>query len=100
MKQYDEKGSANHYSDQRINVIHMMERIWGTINTMVFCEMNAFKYRMRIGKKDPTEQELIKINWYETMAKYLREKDNKLLGLSRTEIHDLLEEFKKMLYNE
>ncbi|MGL4567322.1 MAG: DUF3310 domain-containing protein [Fusobacteriaceae bacterium] len=71
-KNYDEKGNASHYSDNRINVIRMLEKIWGTEATIKFCEMNAFKYRMRLGKKDDVNQELIKANWYDKMAKFLQ----------------------------
>lgn len=98
-KNYDSKGNASHYSDQRINVIRMLEVIWGTHATMTFCEMNAFKYRMRMGKKDNPEQELIKIDWYEKMAKYLREKYNALDGLSPDQM-GMYPEFLKMLEDE
>jgi len=80
-KNYDKHGSAKHYDDQRINVIHQIEAIWGTLGAQLFCEINAFKYRARIGKKDDPSLELTKIKWYETMAKYLKEKDNKIKGL-------------------
>lgn len=69
---YDQKGNATHYSDNRINMIRMLEQIWGTEVTMKFCEMNAFKYRMRLGKKDDPKLELVKIHWYEAMAAFLR----------------------------
>ena len=92
-KQYDEHGTASHYDDQRINVIHQMEAIWGTLPTMVFCEMNAFKYRMRLGKKDDPSLELTKIKWYETMAKHLRDKPEIIRGLSMHHSHPLDEKF-------
>lgn len=83
---YDDKGNAKHYTDQRINVIRMLESIWGTEAVMLFCEMNAFKYRMRVGKKDDPKQELIKTNWYERMAAYLKNKVNKIEGLGTGDV--------------
>ena len=73
---YDNKGNAKHYMEDRIETIVKMERIWGTYETMVFVEMNAFKYRERLNKKtdQPIEQELLKIKWYESKAKELSEK--------------------------
>lgn len=69
---YDASGNAKHYSDKRINVIRMIEQIWGTEVTMKFCEINDFKYRMRVGKKDDPSLELTKANWYAKMAEFLR----------------------------
>lgn len=73
LSNYDDKGNASHY-DWRINMSKMIEAIWGTENFMVFCEITAFKYRMRIGKKDNTDLELKKLKWYETMAEYCKMK--------------------------
>jgi len=99
MANYDSKGNATHYSDQRINVIRILEVVWGTKATMMFCEMNAFKYRMRVGKKDDVSQELTKTEWYEKMAQYLRNKEEKLPGLGSGEI-PLYPEFEKILNND
>jgi hypothetical protein len=75
---YDENGTAKHYSSERINRIRMFEQIWGTKNTMVFCEMNDFKYRMRMGlKNEDINLELTKANWYADMAGYLQDKIQK-----------------------
>lgn len=93
---YDDKGNSKHYSDQRINVIHMLETIWGTEATMTFCEMNAFKYRMRIGKKDDPKLELTKISWYEKMASYLFKKSEVKHGLGSGTV-SLPEDFQKLL---
>ena len=74
--QYDKEGNAEHYKKNRIEVIDMMVAIWGIDSAIDFCEMNAFKYRMRIGNKNdqPIEQELKKIGWYEAKAKELLKK--------------------------
>jgi hypothetical protein len=74
--QYDSQGNAKHYTDQRLNSLVMIERTWGTYEAMVFCEITAFKYRYRLGKKpgQPLDQELIKSSWYEKKAKEMQAK--------------------------
>lgn len=68
----EQVNSPSHYNAQSIEVIEMMERIWGQEALMVFCEMNAFKYRMRAGLKGEDPQEdLKKAAWYENKAKTL-----------------------------
>lgn len=62
----------NHYNNQSIEVIDMMKRIWGKEKLIAFCEMNAFKYRMRAGLKGDVEIDLAKANWYENKADELR----------------------------
>lgn len=61
-----------HYNTYPIETINMMERIWGREATAMFCEMNAFKYRMRMGHKDNIEDELVKEKYYLNKAKSLR----------------------------
>lgn len=95
-KQYDNKGTASHYDDQRINMAHMVEAIWGTEGAMLFHEINAFKYRMRVGKKDDPAQEIMKAKWSEKMAKFLKDKEVKIEGLGY-ENCPLYPEFKKIL---
>jgi len=65
-----------HYTVGSIEVIDMMVRIWGEQRVADYCEINAFKYRMRIGKKphQTLEQELKKAKWYEAKAEELRSK--------------------------
>lgn len=65
-----------HYTVGSIEVIDMMVRIWGEQRVADYCEINAFKYRMRIGKKphQTLEQELDKAKWYEAKAEELRSK--------------------------
>lgn len=99
MLNYDSKGTASHYDDQRINMAHMVEAIWGTEAAMLFHEINAFKYRFRIGKKDDPSQELKKIKWSEKMAKFLREKQYQLPGIGNG-TYPLYPEFKKLLEDE
>tara|TARA_R110002012_G_C11222478_1_gene562870 strand:+ start:87 stop:431 length:345 start_codon:yes stop_codon:yes gene_type:complete len=63
-----QNGKASHYNKTSIEVFDMMKRIWGVENFKIFCEMNAFKYRMRIGYKDDPNLELQKIKTYESIA--------------------------------
>ena len=56
-----------HYLNNGKEVIDMMVDIWGKDKVRAFCEMNAFKYRMRIGLKpdEPIDREIEKAIWYE-----------------------------------
>lgn len=55
-----------HYNDYDVEVIEMMERVFGHEAVINFCRLNAFKYRMRAGHKDGNslEQDLKKERWY------------------------------------
>lgn len=65
--------SPKHYNNYSIEVIEMMRRIWGDEATSLWCEMTAFKYRMRMGTKEdnPIERDLAKEAWYLAKAKEL-----------------------------
>jgi hypothetical protein len=78
LNDYDKNGNAKHYQG-RIEVIDMMERIWGTEATMIHCEMTAFKYRMRMGKKssETVSQDTVKAIWYDNKARELEDKLNR-----------------------
>lgn len=73
VKPYDHI-NPNHYKQGGKEVIEMMVDIWGAEDVVKYCEMNAFKYRMRMGLKpnQPIAQELEKAKWYENKAKELR----------------------------
>jgi hypothetical protein len=75
---YEHVNHPNHYNNYDIEVIDMMERIWGPEKTAVFCELNAFKYRMRMGTKPDNniEQDIKKENWYLNKMKELKNKFN------------------------
>ena len=62
----------DHYNDYDVEVIEMMERVFGHEAVVNFCRLNAFKYRMRAGHKDGNslEQDLKKERWY---LNYIRE---------------------------
>ena len=76
---YEHVNHPKHYNNYSKEVIDMMIDIWGVEKTIAFCEMNAFKYRMRMGTKpeNSIEQDLKKEKWYLDKAKELYEK-NKL----------------------
>jgi len=65
-----------HYLNNGKEVIDMMVDIWGEDKVRAFCEMNAFKYRMRIGLKpdEPIDREIEKAIWYEKKAVELNAK--------------------------
>ena len=75
-KNYEMVDHPSHYNSYDIEVIDMMERIWGIDATILFCIMNAFKYRQRIGLKPGQDilQDLGKEKWYLNKAKELKKK--------------------------
>ena len=75
---YEMVNHPSHYNNYSMEVIDMMRNIWGTDNTALWCEMTAFKYRMRMGTKpeNPIKQDLDKESWYLKKAKELRLNEN------------------------
>jgi hypothetical protein len=69
--------NPDHYKSQAKEVWEMMVDIWGRNLFIAHCEMTAFKYRMRAGKKpsQPVQQELDKASWYEDKAMEIRNMD-------------------------
>jgi hypothetical protein len=63
----------NHYKKQSIETFDMMLKVYGKDKLIHFCEINAFKYRMRAGYKDSAEQDIQKAIWYENKANELKE---------------------------
>jgi hypothetical protein len=53
---YEMVDHPQHYNNYDVEVVDMMESIWGTKATMEWCKMTAYKYRMRMGTK-PSENE-------------------------------------------
>lgn len=72
--QYEHVDHPLHYNNYSVECVDMMERIWGAEATALWCEMTAFKYRMRMGTKpsNPIQQDLEKELWYLRKAKELR----------------------------
>ena len=71
---YEHVEHPNHYNTYPMETIDMMVAIWGKEKVADFCEINAFKYRMRMGTKpdNAIEQDLKKEQWYLNKAKELR----------------------------
>lgn len=67
---YEHVNHPSHYNNYDKEVIDMMINIWGKEQTAIFCKLNAFKYRMRMGTKPENDilQDLKKEKWY--LAKY------------------------------
>ena len=55
-----------HYNNYGMEVIDMMEKIWGTKMVAVWCLLTSYKYRMRMGTKpdEPIQRDLEKEQWY------------------------------------
>ena len=68
--------SPSHYNQYSIETIDIMERTFGTRRTIEWCEMTAFKYRMRMGHKDDINQDFAKEEWYLKKAEELRNKEH------------------------
>ena len=75
-EQYEFVNHPSHYNEWSMEVIDMMEKIYGIKNTIMWCEMTAYKYAMRMGFKptDDIQQEIDKRNWYLNKAKELKQK--------------------------
>ena len=69
-----------HYKSYSVETIDMMIAIYGKEKTAIHCELTAFKYRMRAGKKGSVDECLKKENWYLNKAKELRN-DNSVTKL-------------------
>ena len=65
--------NPKHYQRMSKEVWEMMMDVWGKEKYIAFCEMNAFKYRQRLGKKpgESIERDLDKARWYESKASEL-----------------------------
>jgi len=66
MKDYDYI-NPSHYNVNGCETYELMIKLWGVDAFIKHCEMTAFKYRMRVGKKpdQPVERDLSKAKWYE-----------------------------------
>jgi hypothetical protein len=74
LKEYDYI-DPSHYKNGSKETFEMMIDIWGVDAFILHCEMTAFKYRMRLGKKpdQPVERDLEKALWYENKIAELKE---------------------------
>ena len=73
-KDYEYVNHPKHYNNYDIEVIDMMEKIFGLYDTYAFCKLNAYKYRMRAGTKPniTIQQDLDKEKWYLTRAEEIK----------------------------
>ena len=77
IKPYEEVNHPDHYNVYDVEVVEMMERIFGIEETMSWCKLNAFKYRMRAGEKPTStvEKDLKKEKWCLNKYKELKSKN-------------------------
>lgn len=75
---YEMVEHPSHYNKYDVEVIDMMERIWGTQAVICWCKLTAFKYRMRLGEKpnNSIEQDLQKEKFYLDYVKKLEDLEN------------------------
>lgn len=75
---YEMVDHPTHYNNYDKEVIDMIEAIWGTYLASVWCEITAFKYRMRMGTKpgNSIDQDINKERWYLNKAAELKSKIN------------------------
>ncbi len=76
MVNYNSGGDSTHYNRGLVRGMDQMERIYGTYNLIIFCDMNIFKYRSRMGDKigADIDTDLMKIRWYERKREELTER--------------------------
>lgn len=73
---YEYVNHPKHYNNYSKETIDMMVDIFGLENTIMWCEMTAFKYRMRMGTKPdtPIQQDIQKESWYLNKKQELQNK--------------------------
>lgn len=69
--------NPSHYKDGDKEVWQMMVDVFGVEAYMNFCKLNAFKYRMRAGKKEGSYMgdDIKKAMWYERQILELKNKN-------------------------
>lgn len=70
---YEFVNHPQHYNNYDMEVIDMMIKLFGIHETISFCKLNAFKYRMRAGTKpgESAEKDIQKEKWYLEKAEEL-----------------------------
>lgn len=81
-KKYEMVNHPAHYNNYDKEVIDIIERVWGTYLAAMWCEITAFKYRMRMGTKPTSSisEDLKKETWYLKKMRELKEKYNEGCG--------------------
>lgn len=72
--QNDVVNEPNHYKHGSFETIDEMIIVFGVENTIMFCRMNAWKYRARASYKGKFEEDMKKANRYLEMARELEYK--------------------------
>lgn len=75
-KDYEQVNHPEHYNQYSVEAIDMIEKVYGLYLAWKWCEITAFKYRLRMGTKPGNElaQDLEKEKWYLNKAKELKER--------------------------
>lgn len=72
--EYEMVNHPTHYNQYDIEVIDMIIKIWGPEAAALWCDITAFKYRMRMGTKpdNSIEQDIKKEQWYLNKSKEIK----------------------------
>lgn len=72
--EYEMVNHPSHYNQYDIEVIDMIIKIWGPEAAALWCDITAFKYRMRMGTKpdNSIEQDIKKEQWYLNKSKEIK----------------------------
>ena len=70
-RETDNVNHPSHYTKGKIEVIDMMLKVFGKEVVINYCDLNAFKYRMRAGYKNDIVEDINKALWYEKKSKEL-----------------------------
>lgn len=83
-EKYEMVNHPSHYNNYDKEVIDMIERIWGTYLAAIWCEITAFKYRMRMGTKPTSSisEDIEKETWYLNKMRELKKKCKEGCGFS------------------
>lgn len=90
-QEYDFVNHTPHYNNYDIEVIEMIERIWGPFIASKWCEITAFKYRQRLGLKPDNEiqqdlnKESVYLEWYKELRNKWENGDVKFNSLTGEE---------------
>ncbi len=74
----EQVNSPSHYNLYPVEVITMMEKVFGKTALLHFCLLSAFKYRMRANQKGDPDIDFKKEAFYLNKAKELRSQEDKL----------------------
>lgn len=76
---YDYINHPLHYTNGKKECIDEMIELFGKDNVAMYCDITAYKYQYRQGKKPntPAEQDKQKAEWYLKKAKELRDYDER-----------------------